>query len=234
MTCALKLTAATALFALIAGAASAQTPAAYGHWQGVLSGVAGMAEIEMDIGADAAGHVIATTSLPSENLIGLPMRNVKIDGAAISFELPTANQGSFAGALSADGKTFSGMLDKPFGSADFSLERTGEPHFALLPRNAVLAKQFVGAWSGTVQADGQDVAVRFVLANGDGGSTGHMEIGGPGADLPLTITEKNGELTLNVIAVGESFSGQIDASGQLVGNYVSKSGARYPLSLKEE
>lgn len=241
MTRALKSALATILIALAApaGQAFAQSvPSAYGHWEGAVTGVAGEMPLQVDIGPDGGpdggGHPIATITLPSEDLAGLPMRNLRIEGTSVRFELPTPGEGSFSGSLAADGKVLSGILEKPFGQADFALQRTGEARFAPPPKNAVLPKAYVGAWSGVLAADGRSIAVRFVLANGDEGARGQLEIAGPGAGFPLAIRETAGELTLDVVAAGERFSGRLDASGRLAGTYAAKAGARYPLSLTRE
>src|SRR5689334_17917381 len=112
MTHALKTTLFIATFLAAAAPAYAQTPRAYGHWEGVLNSPLGSASFLIDIGADAAGKPMAAISLPDENVTGLPLGNVKLDGDAVGFELPSSGEGAFVGTLSSDGKSIAGIIDK--------------------------------------------------------------------------------------------------------------------------
>ncbi len=222
-----------AAFVAWASPARAQTPPlAYGHWEGALSSVAGEAEIQLDIGVDPSGRPAVTANFPSESITGLPLSQLKVDGQTVTFELPTKGEGSFIGAVSADGKFLTGTLEKPFGQGQFALTRLGDARFAPAPKSAAIGKQYEGAWAGMVNASGQQVAVRFVLANDGASSTGRMEIGEGRAGLPLALKDAGGVLTLDVVSAGESFAGKVDASGQLAGEYTTKSGAKVPLALK--
>src|SRR6185503_2843782 len=102
---------------------------------GIINSPLGSAAFEIDLGPGANAVPIAALSIPDENIASLPLRNVKVEGASVSFELPGGDAGKFSGTLAEDGRALNGMLDRPFGSAEFSLSRNGEARFAAEPVN---------------------------------------------------------------------------------------------------
>ncbi len=232
MTHVLKTAFFSATLLMSAGSAEAQTaPSAFGHWEGVINSQLGSQDFVIDLGLGEDGKPIAALSIPAEGISGLPLNNVIIDGAAVSFELPGANAGAFAGVLAADGAMFSGMLEKPFGAADFAMTRTGEARFAAEPVNAAIDKRFEGEWTGALRVNGGEASVRIALSNPPGrGGIGRMILDG-GAAFPLEVIQSGDTLTLNIPSAKESLTANL-AGGDLVGEYVMSSGARAPLTLK--
>jgi hypothetical protein len=229
MTHVLKSALLAATLLASAGAAYAQAaPRAYGHWEGMLSSPLGSTALYIDIGADADGNAVAAISLPDENIAGLPLGNVKIEGDTLGFSMPIAGEGSFRGALGADGKTFTGSLDKGFGSAEFSLSRAGEARFPAPLKNAPVDARYEGAWSGGLGEGGPALHVR--LANKNGGAVGTVTVD-EGVGIPLRINEQDGLLTLDIASAGELIEVGLDADGNLAGDFVSDSG-RQKLTLR--
>ena len=88
MTHALK-TALLSATLLMSAAAHAQAPrSAFGHWEGIINSPLGSAAFEIDLGPGANAVPIAALSIPDENIASLPLRNVKVEGNSVSFELP--------------------------------------------------------------------------------------------------------------------------------------------------
>jgi hypothetical protein len=218
---------------LMSAAAYAQTPrSAFGHWEGMINSPLGSAVFEIDLGPGANAVPIAALSIPDENIASLPLRNVKVEGSSVSFELPGGDAGKFSGTLAEDGRTLSGMLDKPFGSAEFSLSRNGEARFAAEPVNAAIDKRFQGEWSGPLNLNGRAASVRITLSNPPGkGAVGRMILDGEVA-FPLGVVQAGKKLTLDIVSAKESVTAELDDNGDLVGEYIASSGARAPLSLK--
>ena len=118
-------------------AARAQTIDASGHWEGTISTPMGEMLFHVDLSKNAKGDVIGTYSRPDNNLAGLPLTRVTLDGRAIGFVL-TGNT-IFEGVLQADGKTISGDVTAPIGTAPFTMTRTGVAVFAPAPKNSPIA-----------------------------------------------------------------------------------------------
>jgi hypothetical protein len=124
------------------------------------------------------------------------------------------------------------MLNKRFGSADFSLSRTGEERFPAEPVNAAIDKRFEGDWSGALALNGRQASVLIRLSNQPGkGAVGRMILDG-GAVFPLGVAQSGERLTLDIIATRDSIVAELGDSGELQGEYNVSSGARAPISLK--
>jgi hypothetical protein len=219
----LKTVLLTATLLASAAGAYAQTPPAFGHWEGILTSPLGSTALHVDIGADEAGRSIAALSLPDENIAGLPLGNVKIDGDTVGFDMPISSEGSFRGALSKNGKSFTGLLDKGFGSADFSLTRTGEARFPAPPKNPAIDVRYEGEYSGGLGEGGP--VLRVSLANKAGAAVGVVAVN-DGVAIPLSITQSGETLKLDIASAGEVIAVRLDPGGDLVGDYVSSGGAR--------
>lgn len=220
----------TALIAaLMASTAHAQTaPSPFGHWEGVINSPLGSQAFEVDIGPGEDGPR-AALGIPAEKIAGLPLGNLTVVQSEVSFELPGKGAGKFTGSLSADGKTLSGIMQKPFGDADFNMTRTGEARFAAEPVNAAIEKRFEGEWAGEMGAN----KLRLTLANTAKGSVGRMFVDG-GAGIPLGVAQIGDQLRLDIVSAKEAFTVVLGATGELGGEYASNSGVRRQVVLKRK
>ena len=116
--------------------ASAQAVNPSGHWEGAITIPGGEIPFQVDLSKNTEGRLTATYSRPENGLKGLPLKNVTLDGRAIAFDLTVDGGARFQGIFYADGKTISGDVTAPIGSAPFSLTRTGEAQVTAAPRNA--------------------------------------------------------------------------------------------------
>lgn len=218
---------AAAMFASAAGA-HAQTPPAFGHWEGAINSPLGSQEFAIDIGAGEAGKPVAALSIAAEGVNGLPLRNVTLAADVVSFELP-GGDGKFSGKIAGD--TLNGMMERQFGSADFSMTRRGEARFAPEPANAAIDKRFEGEWTGVLDLQGRKAEAWVALSNRPGkGAIGRLTVDG-GVAIPLGIVQSGDKLTLDIVSARETLEVALGANGELAGEYINNSG-RAPLVLK--
>ena len=206
---------------LVTPAASAQAVDPSGHWEGTITlpGGSGMT-FQMDLSKNAKGDVIGTYSRPDEKLYGLPLTRVTLDGKAIAFVL-TGNT-TFQGVLFADGKTISGDVTAPIGSAPFSMTRTGEAVFAPVPKNAPVARELEGTWNGTLSLPSDSLRLVLRLANQADGTASAtiVSVDRGGLELTLGMTQKASTLTLNSPVIGgDFFTGALSGAGELTGTF---------------
>jgi hypothetical protein len=203
--------------------ARAQAVDPSGHWEGAITIPGGEIAFQVDVAKNERGALIATYSRPENNLKGLPMANVVLDGQAISFELTVDGGVRFQGVLYADGTMISGDVTASIGSAPFSLTRNGDAQIAAAPKNALVSKELEGTWNGTLSLQGKDL--RLVLrmtnqANGTASAT-IISVDQGGIEFPLALTQKAATLTLNTPAIGgDFFAGTLNAAGELAGTFV--------------
>jgi hypothetical protein len=218
---------AATMLATAAGA-HAQTPPAFGHWEGAINSPIGSQDFVIDLGAGEGGKPIGELSIAAEGVSGLPLRNVTIAGDAVSFELP-GGDGKFSGKVAGD--TFSGMMDRRLGSADFSMTRKGEARFAPEPVNAAIDKRFEGEWTGALDLQGRKAEARVALSNRPGkGAVGRLTVDG-GVAIPLGIVQSGDKLTLDIVSARETLEVVLGANGELAGEYINM-GGRTPFVLK--
>ena len=124
----------------VPGAARAQSVDPSGQWEGAITIPGGEIPFQVDLSKNAQGKLVATYSRPEENLKGLPMTNVTLDGRAITFDLPVDGGVKFQGAFYLDGTTISGDVTAAIGSAPFNLKRNGDAQLAAAPKNAPIDK----------------------------------------------------------------------------------------------
>jgi hypothetical protein len=225
------------LFLLFVSSGRAQSAAdPSGHWEGTISAPFGEVRFEVDLARNAKGELAGTFGQPAQKLKGLPLANVAVLGKAVTFELKaTAGGGTFQGDLLADGKSMSGTFIAQAGSVPFSLARTGDARIDALPKSAAIGKQMEGIWNGTLVVDGGQLRLVLKMANQlDGTSTGSIvSIDQGGIELPVAIIQKAADLTLDLKAVGGSYSGTLNPAGtELVGTYTAAQGVALPLTFR--
>jgi hypothetical protein len=206
------------LVAPLASHAQAVDPS--GHWEGAITLPNGELTFQVDVLKKANGDLVAAYSRPENNLTGLPLTRVTLDGRAISFVL-TGNT-TFQGVFFADGKTISGDVTAPIGTAPFSMTRTGDAVFAPIPKNAPIARELEGIWNGTLSLQGESLRLVLKMANqADGTAVGTIiSVDRGDLELPLGMTQKASMLTLHSSAIGgDFFAGALNGAGELAGTF---------------
>ncbi len=202
--------------------AGAQSIDPSGHWEGAIAIPGGEIPFQIDLARNAQGKLVATYSRAEENLKGLPLANVTLDGRAIAFELTVDGGVKFQGIFYADGKTISGDVTAAIGTAPFNLRLTGDTQLAAAPKNAPIDKALEGVWHGTLALPGKNLRLVLQLSNEtDGTALGSIvSVDQGGIEFSLGLTQKANGLTLNTPAIGGDFyAGTLTAAGELAGTF---------------
>jgi D-alanyl-D-alanine-carboxypeptidase/D-alanyl-D-alanine-endopeptidase len=120
------------------GAAAAQTPKAVGDYSGMLGPLHG----KLHLKADASGTLQCTLDSVEQGATGLPCANVRLDGNALTFEIPVVG-GKWHGTVSADGATLDGSWSQ--GTEQPLVFHRDEPFAA-----AAKPSRVDGIWLGTL------------------------------------------------------------------------------------
>jgi hypothetical protein len=218
----LLLVPATALFAQ-AGADPS------GHWTGAIHvppfNGAGSREvaIDIDLTKNANGLLDGTFGQPGQNVKGLPLSKVALEGRTVSFELKATTGGGLFRASLADATSMTGEFVTSEGgyTIPFDLKRTGEAQIAPAPRSAAIGKELEGTWHGTIDVNGKRERLVLKMANrGDGTAAGTiLDLDGSAVEIPIAMTLKASTFTLEVPAVGASYVAELTAANELVGTW---------------
>jgi hypothetical protein len=231
-----RLLLAASLLAVTAPPLLAQTAGdPSGHWTGSIhvppiNGAAGKEiAIEIDLSRSQAGTPVATFSQPDQSLKGLPMSKVAFDGRSVTFELKVNGGGLFNGTL-ADATSMTGEFVTTEGGykIPFNLTRTGDARIAPAPKGSRISTELEGTWNGTIDAGDKQERLILKMANqADGTSSGTiLDQDGSNVEIPIAITQKASDVTIEVTAVGGSFAAVLTGGTELTGTWTQG-----PLSL---
>jgi autotransporter translocation and assembly factor TamB len=202
--------------------ARAQSVDPSGHWEGAITIPGSEIPFQVDLSKNAQGKFVATYSRPENNLNGLPLANVSLDGRAINFELTVDGSVKFYGTVNGDGTTIAGDVTARLGNAAFSMRRTGDARIAAAPKNAPIGKDLEGTWNGTLSLQGTNLRLVLRMVNdSDGTASGTIvSVDQGGIEFPLALTQKASSLTLSTPAIGGDFyTGSLTAAGELAGTF---------------
>src|SRR5262249_16695553 len=173
----------------------------------------------------AAGGLRGAIDFPADNIKGLPLQGISVDGTTLSFY--ARRDQPFRGTLSADGQTIEGELSTAMGAAPMRMTRAGDAKVAVPPSSAAIGKDLEGTWTRTLSATGLSKRLALVMTNRpDGTATGRViDVDEGGLQIPVTITRDGSTVTLAATVVAGSFSGTLEGS-RLTGTWTEKGIAR--------
>ncbi len=195
-----------------------------GHWEGAVQAPEMEVKIEIDLAKNSKGDLAGTFSNPAQNLKGLLLANFAVDGRSVSFQIKGSAPAdrTFKGALSADGTSMSGEYTQGGYTIPFSMTRTGDPRIEPPAKSAPIGKELEGTWNSTLEVKGIQRRLVLTMSNQpDGTATGTFVNVDEGLEIPIaTITQNASSVTLDVKAVGGSYSGALNPEGtELVGTW---------------
>jgi hypothetical protein len=211
--------------------ARAQSDAASisGHWKGSVQVQAMQLNFEVDIAKTAHGDLTGTISLPSQQIKGLPLLKVAIDGNVVSFY--ARDDQPFRGTI-ADG-TIAGDMTVEGLVAPFTMTRSGDAAIEAPPRNTGIAKELAGTWNGALGTNGRQLRLIMVIApQADGTMIAEMtDVDEGGLKSPLRLTQQGASLTIESVAIPAKIAGALNVDNtELVGTF-TQGPASLPLTL---
>jgi hypothetical protein len=211
------------LIAFNASAAAAQATAdPTGHWEGTVAAPMGQLEFEVDVARDASGTLVAAYGQKASGVRGLPLTNVTLDGRTFTFVLFNGgpNGGSFTGELLTDGKTISGAVVAPLGSAPFMMYRTGDAVMLAQVKNGVVSAALEGRWTGSLDVGSTQIDLILTITNRPDGTASVLlaQASQPGAQVEAALKENGTAVSFEVPATSGSWSGTI-AGDSMTGSW---------------
>jgi hypothetical protein len=213
-----------------------------GHWTGAIhvpafnGAEARDIAIEVDLAKDASGALAGTFSQPAQDVKGVPLSKVSVEGRVVIFELKVrTGGGTFRGAVAADPTKLSGDFTTAEGgyAIPFNLARTGDARVATAPKSEPIGKELEGTWNGTLEVEGKQERLVLKMSNQtDGTSAGTiLDLDGSGVEIPIAVTQQTTNVTIEVVSVGASYVAMLNARNELVGTWTQGS-IKLPLTFK--
>ena len=224
------------LSAVAAYAQAASDPS--GHWEGGIDTPEGSIGVVVDLAKNQDGKLGGTIGVPPQNLKGFPLVIESAEGRAITFRFKGApGNRIFQGVMADDGASMSGDFVQSGFTMHFALSRKGAAQIDPPIKSAPIAKELEGPWSATLEGANQNGTKRQVILmlsnEPDGSSTGTVVNAGDGLEVPIaSIKQDASTITLDLKAVGGSYSGRVNAEGtEIVGTFIQGT-AVLPLTFR--
>jgi len=205
---------------------------ASGHWQGKIQMPNQPLDMIVDLAKSPAGAWIGSVSFPGST--DVPLGNISVDDTSVRFTAALPGNPSLVGAVSADGRRFSGRASNAEGSVPFQLTRMGEASVRVPPPSSASSKEFEGAWEGAIEVDGNVRRILLKLSSApDGTATATLvSVDKGNVEIPVTtVTLQDKQLHLDVRSVAGSYRGVLGGAGEIAGEW-TEGATQLPLKFK--
>jgi hypothetical protein len=188
-----------------------------GHWEGTLDAPSTPVAFQVDFARTGAGVLAGAITIPAQHIIGLPLTKVSVDGASITFG--AREDQLLAGEI--EGASMSGTFTMGPMSIPFTLTRTGDAKLEPAPTSPRIGAELEGTWDGTLDDTAAAMHLRLTMTNqADGRATATMiNLDEGGLQIPLAISRDASTITLESRAVPGTFTGTLNAAGELEGTF---------------
>jgi pimeloyl-ACP methyl ester carboxylesterase len=210
-----------------------------GHWEGAIKLPAAELQVEIALTQSKDGAWSGTIDIPMQGLRSFKLGKIEVADQQVAFSLPNIpGDPQFDGKLSADGKAIEGKFTQGGQGLTFYLKRAEgppKPAGGATPARGVPGKGLPGFWQGSLHAGPIELRLVFKFKlEPDGKISGLLDSVDQNArDIPISsVTEKDGEVKLEVAAVGGEFAGKMSADGSEVAGKWTQPGAGMPLVIR--
>jgi hypothetical protein len=226
-----------ALLLLAPAAAMAATDPA-GVWEGTIKTPNGDMGLVLNLHRDGDKWA-AEMDIPVQGVSGLPLTNVKVDGAAVGFAIPGApGDPHYDGKLAEDGKGISGTFSQGGASLPLDLKWTSAPRTVeKAPANTGEVQVLEGVWEGVLEVPGgTSLHLRFNFTkNADGSIAGMLDSVDQKVIFTVNSIGRTGDtVKLGVQAIGGAFEGTLNKDASAMAGTWSQGGGSLPLSVQRK
>lgn len=205
-----------------------------GHWTGTMELPNRTLNVAFDLDKSDKGWV-GSMAIPDQNASGILLADIRSHEGQWKFRIVgPPGEPSFAGKLSADGKTLNGEVTQGGNAMALKLTYAGDPKVELPKVNPEVAKEFLGEWEGTLEGPG--LRLHLKITNEGGGAKAMLTSVDQGnSQIPASsVEQKDAKITLAVKMVDGGYTGQINKEGTEIAGEWSQKGNSMPLTLKKK
>jgi hypothetical protein len=222
---------------MIGARADAQAAAkAAGHWEGTVQYGSPPLSFAVDLSKDATGAWVGSFSVPGSTTTGVPLTNITVTDARVTFSINLGDVATFDGNFNADGTVLSGQASNSQGSASFDMKRTADAKVAAPPPpSSALPKEFEGRWEGALDAGGTKLRIAIKLSTGADGKAAASLISidqGGQEFAATTVTVDGKKLSVEVRSISGMYIGTLGDNGEIVGDW-AQGPQHFALTLKK-
>ena len=222
---------------LLTAAAQPALPSLRGHWEGTLVMPTSQVPVTIDLDKNANGVWIGNFGMPSQNVSGLLMEQLVVDGALVRFMvIEAASMPHFQGKLKSDGTLELSLVQRSSTFAATSMRRTGEPKVVVPPASPAVGVKFEGDYEGLLVAPNGSMKTLLHLHNQPDKTvlaTFDSPLEGAFGMALVNVVAKDAELSFTVHITKGAFRGKLSADATELAGSWTQSGATMPITLKK-
>jgi len=214
-----------------------------GHWEGFYTVNNREIGISLDLAKNAKSEWIASMGLPSQNMAGLVVMDVAVNGKSVKFVAVELQMATCDLTLGPDGR-MKGTMSAPQGPMStqgpmpVELKRAGEAKVELIPVSPAVSKELEGDWEGSLQApNGVLFPLVFHFKN-QPDKTVAATMDSPGRNamaVPLNNVKQTGQkVEFGLKIAGASFQGSLNKEGTELALQMIHDGGSSPLTLRKK
>jgi hypothetical protein len=211
-----------------------------GHWEADIIGDGPRTNrVTLDLAKNAKSEWIASMGLPSENMTGMVVTDVAVNGKSVKFVAVELMMASFDLTLGPEGN----MKGKVFGHSAHPVEfkRTGEAKVELIPASPAVSKELEGDWEASIGPPDSTVQLVFHFKN-QPDNTVAATIDSRNASrnfnavgMPLNDVKQTGQKVAFGIKIGGGgFEGTMNTEGTEIAGQLTGGPTPTPLTLRKK
>lgn len=208
-----------------------------GHWEGTLKAENQDIGLSLDLGKNEKSEWIGSMGIPSQNISGLVVMDIKVDGNALRFVALELRIAKVALTLMPEG-ILKGTISNPRGDlVPIEFRRTGMAKVELIASSPAVSKELEGDWDGSLQTPGRSVPIILHFKNRPDNTVAATidtpESGSMGA--PLNDVKQDGlKVQFGLKIAHGRFLGMLNETGNQLSGELIHEQTRMQLSLKKK
>jgi hypothetical protein len=207
-----------------------------GHWVGTLTADGREVGLSLDLAKNEKAEWIASMGVPSENAMGLYVKDLAVNGKSVKFMAVELMMSTVDLTLGPDGKLAGTITGQRGGPMPIEFKRTGEAKVALPAASPAVSKELEGDWEGSLQGpDGKLYPMVFHFKNLPD-KTVAATMDSPARNvvaMPLNDVKQTGQKVEMKIA-GGSFQGSLNKEGTELALQMIQGAVSLPVTLRKK
>src|SRR5450759_3791404 len=186
-----------------------------GHWEGTTKEGNRDIGLTLDLAKNGKSEWVASMGVPSENAIGLYVKDLAVSGKSVKFMAVELMMSTVDLTLGPDGKLAGTITGQRGGPMPIEFKRTGEAKVALPSASPAVSKELEGDWEGSLQGpNGELLPMVFHFKNLPD-KTVAATMDSPARNvvaMPLNDVKQTGQ-KVEIKIAGGSFQGSLNKEG---------------------
>jgi hypothetical protein len=208
-----------------------------GHWEGTFKPGNREVGLTLDLAKNQKGEWIASMGMPSENAMGLVVKDLAVTDKSVKFMAVELMMSICDLTLGPDGKLAGTITGQRGGALPIAFQRTGDAKVALPAASPAVSKELEGDWEGNLPMGGGGFQIAVHFRNqADKTVTATIDILNRGTmDMPINDVRQNGQKVEFGLKIAQSsFQGTLNKEGTEISGQWTHEAESLPVTLRKK